>query len=251
MNNSADWFYKNAKTMFIICIIFMLFSSIVTAFAVSSYLYNSNEVSYNNASSNSISSSNVQGAIDELYADAHNYSEMNTRVTALENRWKNGTTSYFDGDYLRLTAPSTSASNSRGLLIYDNNDKTRGRLIYDPGTDTTYLDAVQNTGTGISGILNLRANPVKINNYVASATIDARASTADLNTAYTSQPNLSVWTITGQNEANVPSGVPGNIHFVLSYKVDNNWGSQWLFKYGEIWQRSRSTNGWSSWAKKL
>ena len=240
--------FFNNKVLFIISLVIMSFSSFISVFAVSSYLYNSNEVSFNNSSSNSINSSNVQGAIDELYADAHNYEEMSGRVAALESRWSATNNRVLD------IGKDTTASGVRGVRIFGANGKDRSYIVLDSSGNTAI---VANGASGsdsagwAKGTIDLQGNPVKVNGNVASATIDARSSSADLNIAYTSQPNISVWTIIGQNEANTPSGTSGNIHFVLSFKNDDNWGSQWLFKYGEIYQRNRSTGGWSSWTKKL
>ena len=64
--------------------ILMILSSIITAYATS-YLYNSSEVSYDNTTSK-ITSDNVQGAIDELYTQATNYNDLNTRVSTLESK---------------------------------------------------------------------------------------------------------------------------------------------------------------------
>ena len=75
-------------------IIITILTSLITALLVgsisayaTSYLYNSSEVSYDNKASN-ITSDNVQGAIDELYTQATNYNDLNTRVTNLEESKK-------------------------------------------------------------------------------------------------------------------------------------------------------------------
>ena len=56
-------------------IIIMVFTSIVTSYAATSYLFTANEVQYNNDSSG-VQSDNLQGAIDELYEEATDYTEM-------------------------------------------------------------------------------------------------------------------------------------------------------------------------------
>ena len=61
-----------------------LITSGITVYA-SNYLFASNIVSYDNTTSG-IRSGNVQGAIDELYACASDYSSINTRVTNIENQ---------------------------------------------------------------------------------------------------------------------------------------------------------------------
>ena len=147
--NNKSWF--NNKVLFIISLVIMSFSSFISVFAVSSYLYNSNEVSFNNSSSSSINSSNVQGAIDELYADAHNFEEMSSRVAALEGRWSS------TGKWLDI---GKSISGAGGVSIYDNNT-VRGSFRYDGGN--AYLISYDGSGTYGQGTLDLRGNPVKVN----------------------------------------------------------------------------------------
>ena len=75
---------KKENIVFVIALITIIISSIISVYAAN-YLYNSNEVEYDNEGKN-ITSTNVQGAIDELYIDANNYSSIDTRVTTLENK---------------------------------------------------------------------------------------------------------------------------------------------------------------------
>ena len=74
---------KDRIIFIIIVSIIVIILSSVTTYATS-YLYNSSDVSYDNETSQ-IESDNVQGAIDELYTQATNYNDLNTRVTTLEN----------------------------------------------------------------------------------------------------------------------------------------------------------------------
>ena len=68
---------KITKDRIIFLIIASVILSIISAVSTyaTNYLFNSNEVSYNNNSSG-IASDNVQGAIDKLYEEATNYSDM-------------------------------------------------------------------------------------------------------------------------------------------------------------------------------
>ena len=77
---------KNIK--FIIVIVICITCSVLTTFATD-YLFNSNEVKYNNTTSG-IQAGDVQGAIDELYACASNYAAYNQRLTSAENTIGNG-----------------------------------------------------------------------------------------------------------------------------------------------------------------
>ena len=71
----------NLKTLPFIVIVFIMLYGIVTL--ADAYLFNSNEVRYNNSESG-IQSGDVQGAIDELYACASNYAAYNNRLTTAE-----------------------------------------------------------------------------------------------------------------------------------------------------------------------
>ena len=107
---------KKERVVLVIGIITILISSIISVYAAN-YIYNSNEVEYDNTNKN-ITSTNVQGAIDELYVDANNYSSINTRVTNLETivtdtagfhnsvfRGKDITSYYNDGSlYTRISS---------------------------------------------------------------------------------------------------------------------------------------------------
>ena len=153
-------FIKRQRIISIISIVFILLSSTVSAMAVSAYLYNSNEVSYNNNASG-ISSNNVQGAIDELYEHATDYTNMNTRVSSLEGIIKSNSTSELSGNTLRIAKNANDTSWS-GLINYYQG-KQRTALYYDPNLDSTTLEARNTTEATGSGILNLMGNPIKIN----------------------------------------------------------------------------------------
>ena len=79
---------KIAKSQIIFMIIFGVVTVILslgTSYAANVYLYDSKDVSYNNTTSG-IVSTDVQGAIDEVYAAATDYNSMNTRVTNIESQ---------------------------------------------------------------------------------------------------------------------------------------------------------------------
>ena len=161
-NNNKGLFEGRKNLVFIISLIIMFFSSIVSTFAVSSYLYNSNEVSFNNNSSSSINSSNVQGAIDELYADAHNYEEMSGRVAELESYF---TLSGFpQGRYLVLNNGNNSNDTSVRFMY---GGKARG-IVGLKGDGTMAINALNASEQLGQGTLELMGNPVKVNgNQVA------------------------------------------------------------------------------------
>ena len=69
---------KKEKVVFVMALITIIISSIISVYAAN-YLYNSNEVEYDNTNKN-ISSTNVQGAIDELYTQANDYTELKNKI---------------------------------------------------------------------------------------------------------------------------------------------------------------------------
>ena len=236
--NSIDMglFEKRKNIVFIISLVIMSFSSFISVFAVSSYLYNSNEVSFNNSSSNSINSSNVQGAIDELYADAHNYEEMNTRVAALEGRYVDNPNIYFKGTSgYNASVITTGSDKDGGYTIEDANGKRRTYLYYHPSSDTTYLDAVDSSGSGVSGTLNLRGN-VKVNGRDISnlggytrGTLHATFTTT-ANTAFTAAtltiPAAGVYFIFARTQAFSSTVVVGtNISKSDGTTLASSWGA--------------------------
>ncbi|MBQ9024284.1 MAG: hypothetical protein IJ105_03570, partial [Bacilli bacterium] len=138
-------------------------SSIISVFAAN-YLYSSSEVSFDNSSSG-ISSDNVQGAIDELYQNASDYSSLESRIGVLEGRWQNSPESYFEksgtDEWLRIK--NSNSSGSRGVVIRDSSSVNRGLFYYSPSKDTTVLDARDSSGSSGKGTLDLRGNPVMVN----------------------------------------------------------------------------------------
>ena len=78
-NKTQDLLGKNKeKIVFFISLIMMIISSSISVYAAN-YLYDSAEVSYDNNISG-ITSDNVQGAIDELYQDANDYSSIREMI---------------------------------------------------------------------------------------------------------------------------------------------------------------------------
>ena len=75
---------KKENIVFVIALITIIISSIISVYAAN-YLYNSQDVEYDNTGKN-IASTNVQGAIDELYIDANNYSTINSKIINLQEQ---------------------------------------------------------------------------------------------------------------------------------------------------------------------
>ena len=159
MNDNKDYintFIKRQRIISIICISFVLLSSTISAMAVSAYLYNSNEVSYNNNASG-ITSTNVQGAIDELYGHVTDYTTLNEKF---DNKFRSNTTGYFAGNW--VTIGENNTENEKGYLFYNGTAK-RGQFYYAPSTDRTYISSNNSSGTWGKGILELVGDPVMIN----------------------------------------------------------------------------------------
>ena len=142
---------KKERLVLIACVIMLFLSSIVNAMAVSAYLYNSNEVSYNNNASG-ITSTNVQGAIDELYGHVTDYTSMDTRVSKLESFFQTSNNS----DWAALKVSNTEL-NENGALA------NAGGFVdfHYGGSSSDYTSRIIEES---SGVLNLKAsNGVKIN----------------------------------------------------------------------------------------
>ena len=77
-----EYIKSQIKNIPMTLVMFILFYGITTL--ATNYLFNSNEVSYDNTISG-IKQDNVQGAIDELYACTSNYAAYNTRLTNAES----------------------------------------------------------------------------------------------------------------------------------------------------------------------
>lgn len=73
-----------SKSTLLLVVLVALLSGIVGATAAVK-IYNSNEITYDNTNSR-ITASDVQGAIDELYAEATTYQQLSGRVSTLEGK---------------------------------------------------------------------------------------------------------------------------------------------------------------------
>ena len=153
--------YNKERIVFLIGVVSIFFSSIISVFAAN-YLYSSSEVSFDNSSSG-ISSDNVQGAIDELYQNASDYSSLDSRIGVLEGRWKNGATSVFNkataGDGLEVGKTNTSGNTY--IDLYYNN-KIRANLYYTPGSDKMILNSSDESGASATGALEIRGKSITL-----------------------------------------------------------------------------------------
>ena len=235
---------KKERIVLIISLIIMSLSSIVSAMAVSAYLYNSNEVSYNNNASG-ITSTNVQGAIDELYRHVTDYTSMDTRVSALEGKFTGNPNITFNGTngYNRIKV-YTSSNKDGGLALYDSNNTTRGYLYYDSSSYRTYLASYNSSGEWGKGTLDLRGNPVMINGFDYGNSLVYRGDApSNLDDATAS----GFYYLDGTARTNQPTGTSWTFVAVLS----NGIKMQIIFLPNAIYTRRFSGNpsAWGSWYK--
>ena len=116
---------KDRINIKIICamIITILISGLISVSA-NSNLFSSNEVIYENNKSG-LSSTNVHGAVDELYAAATDYSDIKSRVSNLEGYFVTSTSS----SGITYTKP-TSQFNNAGLELNRNYDEYFGWIDF-------------------------------------------------------------------------------------------------------------------------
>ena len=142
------------KNFIIILVVVISICSCVTAYATNEYLYDSNDVRYDNSISG-IESTNVQGAIDELYTDFSDYSFIKDLTIDNANfhnsifRGEDVTDYYDDGTLWTRISSGEFTDLYLGDYIYKNNTYWRiaGFDIYlgkGDSTDTS-LNQTYNT----------------------------------------------------------------------------------------------------------
>ena len=180
----------------------VLISSSITAYATS-YLYNSGDVSYDNTNTG-LKSNNVQGAMEELYEQATDYSE-------LKSYFKNNPTSYFNGNGLLLGQSGTTHG---WMDIYYNGINT-GNLY--ANTNGITIRANSSAGNIGQGALALTGNPVTINGK------DVKATTLDQVALPSGTDSISYW-------ENLSPGVYWYANTGAVANLPTSWG--FLFKMG-------------------
>ena len=125
----------------VLIMILMVITSTITSYATSSYLYDSIDVKYDN--SNGVQAETVQGAIDELYSCASDYSSLNNKINGY---FQNNPTPFFN----------------ESSLVFVNNNKIVGTLANNDDNNGIALVGWDNNESG-KGKLELYGNPVTIN----------------------------------------------------------------------------------------
>lgn len=187
---------KKERIMFIFSLIIMLFSGVVSIYAVNC-LYNSEDVSYDNSNSG-LTSTNVQASLDELYGHCTDYTSLDTRVAALETQagntpltttsqtlsggineldstldgyFQNNTKSYFYGTDLRINGNNTA---SGGYVDFFYAGVNRAGVGVSHSNGDFEIIAKNSSGTFGAGNLNMSAASVKINNTSMGNLIKAK-----------------------------------------------------------------------------
>ena len=136
---------KKENIIFILVSIFvMAITGISTSYAVSNYLYNSDEVSYSTASSG-ILSTNLQGALDELYQYAYNYASIKSMIYPVGSI------------YMSVTDSTVSAVESRFGGTWESFGA--GKMLMGVNTSETEFNTVLKTGGTKTETLNISKMP--------------------------------------------------------------------------------------------
>lgn len=200
---------KREKVLFIVSTVMMVVASITTVFAAT-YLYNSADVSYDNSVSH-LDSTDVQGAIDELYGHSTDYTNANSRISTLESYFGTDPKARFAGYNVGI-GNGGDTTTPRAYQLY-RGTTVKGDFQYYPQDDTVYLNARNNSGTSGTGNLALVGSTVKINNIdiagigtIASSNSGAKTCTNNSNdtvTSITLDPGKWIISFAGTFENNV------------------------------------------------
>ena len=139
----------------ILIIAISLIINLASAYATN-YLFSSNEVSYNNNSSG-ITSDNVQGAIDELYEEATNYSEMRQLIYPVGSI------------YISVTDDTVAKVEARYGGTWEKFGE--GETLVGVKTSDTDFDTIEETGGVKSVTLTANQSGIQAHNTTSSGYI--------------------------------------------------------------------------------
>ena len=153
------------KLQFIVISFFMwlLFSTINVL--ANSYQYDSSDVLYDNSNTD-IESTDVQGAVSELYQAATDYSALRTDVDTLKGYFRQNPTSFFAGNSLSVGKDATSG---QSFIHINYAGEPRGALYSTAGG--LVLSSRSGDGTWESLPLNLRGATINIGNSSNNSTV--------------------------------------------------------------------------------
>ena len=164
---------KNKKYIInsVIVGLIVLISSSITAYATS-YLYNAGDVSYDNTNSG-LTSNNVQSAMEELYAEATNYSDMKKMIYPVGSIYLSVTDDTiekvqerFGGTWEVFGAGRTLVGFNSSEIEFNEVQKTGGEKTH----TLTLAEAPAHTHT--RGTMNI-SGTLRINSDSGNAGVDA------------------------------------------------------------------------------
>lgn len=140
-------------------------------------MFNSHEVIYENELSG-LTSTNVQGAVDELYAVATDYTNINNRVNKLEKYFNPNTTNYFygTGSSVNLGGTTAGAGSQAFLNLYYQGTK-RGRIFSGASVEGITIQGTDADGNDGQGSVTIQGSPITLNGTDVSTYITTSPST--------------------------------------------------------------------------
>ena len=183
---------KSENTKLVIVFILAVFvSSFINALA-SGTLFDSSEVVYDNYNTG-MNQSTVQGAVDDLYAAATDYSNLSSRVTTLENHWSDY------GNLFKISG-NVNGNHDIGIQIFDNSGKIRSGFNYNSTADMTVLASYDSTGTwGNFGTLSMFGDVIRMGNDENNAVV--KINNYDVSTFTTESKNYNTTNVTKASSA--------------------------------------------------
>ena len=156
------------KLQFIVISFFMwlLFSTINVL--ANSYQYDSSDVLYDNSNTD-IESTDVQGAVSELYQAATDYSSLNGRVTNLEGYFQNNPNVVFNQYGINVQSSNTG-SDKQTYINLSNNNVASGSIV--SSSEHLSISSRDSSGTWATGSLGLLGSTINIGNKTNDATVN-------------------------------------------------------------------------------
>ena len=209
---------KKERVVFIMALITIIISSIISVYAAN-YLYNSQDVEYDNIGKN-ITSTNVQGAIDELYAQANDYTQLNERITNLENTTLTLDKIYPVGSiYISTSLSTVSQVQEKFGGTWEVFAQGRTLIGSGTGTDsnsTSKTFSVNSTGGEYTHKLTVNEMPSHNHGFSKNASnvlaIDASLSSSEITTGFQVAPGATAWSDIKKSRVAIASQGGNQLH---------------------------------------
>jgi len=134
---------KNDNVKFIVAVIVAVFLSSIFNALASGTLFDSSEVIYDNSSTN-LNQTTVQGAIDDLYAAATDYSDLSTRLSNVEKYF----THFPSNQGVTFTEPTSRFDNAGIDINYNGPQGSHGWIsFYANGNQSAQTANIDSTTT--------------------------------------------------------------------------------------------------------